>query len=636
MVARQSTTGLSELCSADQLELLDSIDRLRQEGLDNYISLPQIIVCGDQSSGKSSVLEAISGIPFPVKSQLCTRFPTELVLRRTPYTSSRVSIISQEPQAYRGFHVEMKNFDELPAIIEKAKHAMGLGLDMHTGQAFSKDLLRVEVCGPTRPHLTIVDLPGLIHTETKHQSQSDINLIRELVQGYMEEPRSIILAVVSAKNDIANQLVLSLARHADKDLTRTLGVITKPDMLAPGSNSEQSFVTLAKNLDVPLRHGWHVLKNMDSDEATGGLAERDASEKEFFEQGAWTELQPSQLGIGELRTRLSKLLLRQIATELPTMMEEIERTTESCNNKLEMLGQPRSSLAEQMRCLFKLSKAFQSLVQSSVDGSYAGPFFRAATTTEGYRQRIRAVIQNLNMDFSSEISKRGHYQQIVLDPSNHQVPKGVIPITRDKFLENIQSLMKNTRGRELPGTFNPMVVADLFLQQSRPWGGIVSTHITKVWNAAHQFVDLIVAHIADDSNTAAALHREIFNPALKQILADLNEKMNEVLEPHKSGHPITYNADFTETVKRLRHKRIEKQDPDHIVRKYLSLSPEAELTSSVTLSSKFTYDLKGLVTALRESTEPDTEPFAAAQALDCLQAYYEVRTYTHLTTRFFP
>jgi GTP1/Obg family GTP-binding protein len=74
MVAFRSS--LSKPCSQDQLTLLDSIDQLRLQGISNYISLPQIIVCGDQSSGKSSVLEAISGVSFPVKSSLCTRFPT--------------------------------------------------------------------------------------------------------------------------------------------------------------------------------------------------------------------------------------------------------------------------------------------------------------------------------------------------------------------------------------------------------------------------------------------------------------------------------------------------------------------------------------------------------------------------------
>lgn len=90
------TDALNGLCSTDQQDLLDSIDCLRSQGISHYISLPQIIVCGDQSSGKSSVLEAISGVSFPVKSNLSTRFPTELVLRKTSPMGVSVSIVPHQ------------------------------------------------------------------------------------------------------------------------------------------------------------------------------------------------------------------------------------------------------------------------------------------------------------------------------------------------------------------------------------------------------------------------------------------------------------------------------------------------------------------------------------------------------------
>jgi hypothetical protein len=74
----------SSLPSKDHRDLLNIIDSLRPQGISRFVDLPQIIVCGDQSSGKSSVLEAISGMLFPTKDNLCTRFATELILRRNP------------------------------------------------------------------------------------------------------------------------------------------------------------------------------------------------------------------------------------------------------------------------------------------------------------------------------------------------------------------------------------------------------------------------------------------------------------------------------------------------------------------------------------------------------------------------
>lgn len=214
------TVALNGLCSEDQIDLLDSIDCLRSQGISHYVSLPQIIVCGDQSSGKSSVLEAISGVSFPIKSNLCTRFPTELVLRKTPHIGVRVSIVphhsrSESEQLSLGtFHEKLDGFDGLPILIENPKVAMGI---LTHGRAFSNDLLRIEVSGPDRPRLTIVDPPGLIHSETKQQSASDVELVQDVVQTYMKEPRSIILAVISAKNDYANQVVLKRGQRRQSD-----------------------------------------------------------------------------------------------------------------------------------------------------------------------------------------------------------------------------------------------------------------------------------------------------------------------------------------------------------------------------------------------------------------------------------
>lgn len=338
---------LDDLCSKEQLDLLDSVDRLRSQGIDHYVSLPQIIVCGDQSSGKSSVLEAISGVSFPVKSNLCTRFPTKLILRKTPHVGVSVSIVPDhshnetERTSFSNFRETLDGFHALPDLIDSAKKAMAIG---SFGRAFSKDLLRIEISGPDRPHLTIVDLPGLIHSETKQQSAADVELVQDVVKSYMKEPRSIILAVVSAKNDYANQIVLKLARAADKTGTRTLGVITKPDTLMQGSASEAMYVSLAQNLDVEFRLGWHVLRNMDSEAGAWSLPKRDGEEKKFFAEGIWCTLPKSILGIAPLRERLSKLLLAQIAAELPSLIDEIEVKSATCRAQLQRLGLPEPAL----------------------------------------------------------------------------------------------------------------------------------------------------------------------------------------------------------------------------------------------------------------------------------------------------
>jgi hypothetical protein len=80
------------LQSKEHRDLFDIIDKLGSKGISKYVDLPEIIVCGDQSAGKSSVLGAISELSFPTKDNLCTKFATELVLRRHATAVAKIFI----------------------------------------------------------------------------------------------------------------------------------------------------------------------------------------------------------------------------------------------------------------------------------------------------------------------------------------------------------------------------------------------------------------------------------------------------------------------------------------------------------------------------------------------------------------
>lgn len=615
-----TTEALEGLCTQEQLDLLDSIDTLRSQGISHYVSLPQIIVCGDQSSGKSSVLEAISGVSFPVKSSLCTRFPTELVLRKHSHVGVRVSIVPHqsrseaEQHSLGSFCEQLDGFDGLANLIENAKAAMGISTH---GKAFSNDLLRVEVSGPDRPHLTIVDLPGLIHSETRQQSAADVQLVQDVVQSYMKEQRSIILAVVSAKNDSANQIVLRLARVADPSGLRTIGVISKPDMLVPGSESEASFVSLAKNQDVEFRLGWHVLKNMDSEKGQWNLIDRNIQECEFFSQGIWEGLPRSLVGVDSLRTRLSSLLLGQIASELPSLIDEINEKINSCRLQLQKLGDPRATVDEQRTYLLHISQAFQSLVKAAVDGTYNELFFGDAKTTAGYQKRIRAVIQNLNEHFTKNISLRGHLRRVLESEDQTNVCKHQIRVTREEYIKHIEMLLKKTRGRELPGTFNPMIVKDLFQEQCIPWDDITQNHIDAAWRAARDFLQHAVSYVADGATSKILFHKVLL-PALEGLRHTLEKASGSFLMSHQRGHPITYNHYFTESLQDTRADR-QKEAFREALQSYFGV--DSLLTSH---SVEHPINLRGLFNSLLQKTVPDMTRFASEEALDCMLAYYKV------------
>lgn len=626
------------LQSSDQLKLLDEVDKLRSQGISHYLSLPQLVVVGDQSSGKSSVLGAISGITFPTKDELCTCFATEVILRKATSVTITVNIIPSknrtpaEEAKLKGFNKTLGDLEEFEAVVDKAKEAMGIS---DTAGAFSNDVLRVEISGPDKPHLTIVDLPGLIHSENKKQSAADVKLVWGMVRAYMENKRSIILAIISAKNDYANQAILKLAKEIDSGGTRTLGVITKPDMLPVGSESERSFVGLSKNEDIVFRLGWHIVRNRNYEERNESNETRDANEAAFFSEGIWKNLARTMVGIKTLRTRLSKVLLDQIKAELPDLVLEIENNLEDCETKLAKLGTKRTTIEEQRFFLLKIGQSFQALAKAAVGGAYDDAFFGDSSSDLDYSKRLRAVVQNLNLDFADTMRESGQHRQICEERTreNEEDLEEGRAITRADFEAEILLQLKSSRGRELPGMFNPMIVGEIFRQQSRPWGEIASDHAHGVWEAVKTFLGLALGTCSQrqgllnryrngnadkksigaltDEDTVDGLFREIIEPLMRERLKNLDLRMEEVLLPYIHGHPITYNHYFTETIQAIRQQRQEDMFKNRLSRKFGSPLPKSLAIT----------DLVSTVTA---PSEANMDKFACSEILLCMEAYYKV------------
>ncbi|KAH6632202.1 P-loop containing nucleoside triphosphate hydrolase protein [Chaetomium tenue] len=605
------------LQSNDHRDLLDVIDRLRSQGLSRYVDLPQIIVCGDQSSGKSSALEAISGMSFPTKDNLCTRFATELILRRTPTTGIDISIVPGSERTeeekktlmkfkYTGTLQEL----DLGQVVEQAKNSMGLN---GTNKVFSTDVLRVEVSGPSQPHLTMVDLPGLFLAGNKDQSEEDAALVNTLVLSYMKNPRTIILAVVSAKNDFALQQVTLHARAQDPNGIRTLGLITKPDTLDQGSDSERFYVELAQNKDVKFRLGWHVLRNRNFAERNESTIARDAAEVDFFAKGVWRCLKPSQLGVANLRVRLSHVLRDQILWQLPSVLEDVSAGIVECKHTLEKLGASRATVSEQRRYLLKISAGFSELVKAAVDGVYTNVFFKASKD-----RRLRAVIQNTLSEFAQDMRLNGHATTIVDGPTTKKPDDGRQPdsISRSDYVAQVKEVMKESRGRELPGTYNPLIVAELFSNQCKPWQGMVRNLLERTFQSAARTVENALHYVADGETTESLL-RAVVNPSMESIKRGLSNKADEILEPHLSGHPITYNHYLTDNVQKAQAQRRR----DQMEARLKSFFRSSQISTG-TMSHAF--DMQALLNNLATDTEPDMDTYSCTMAVDTMEAYYKV------------
>ncbi|KAK4610060.1 Interferon-induced GTP-binding protein Mx1 [Fulvia fulva] len=615
-------------------------------GLGSILPLPQLVVCSNQSSGKSSVLEAITEVPFPRKENLCTRFATEIILRRDQSETIQTKIIPDESRPeheknkLKAFQESISDFEELPTLIEKATILMGLDAAPGWGgdavpRAFSRDVLSVEITGPSRPQLTLVDLPGLIQSANEMQSDADIDLIHSLVSDYLDEPRTIMLAVISAKDDHANQAILAKCRKVDPDGHRTLGIVTKPDYLRAGSANQENWITLAKNKDIYFELGGHMLKNRGEDEGADSFAKRNAAETEFFNQGKSREIPASDKCISSLRTKLAKLLFRHLKKEIPNLQADLNAKHAATIAQLEALGEKRGTTSKQKRFLMNIASSYQNVVTSAVDGHYEHAFFGPIQPDKLFEdisnmKHLRAAIQHLNLQFASQMRQYGHKFRIWAGDdaagtnSKKDLPEPELmePYDEAKSLQKVlkrqdavqwvKDILVRTRGRELPGNFNPLLMSQLFWEQSEHWNLLAAKHIDQVSDLCSAFVRAAIES-APFPDVAARLLALKINEALDVRRQHAILELHKLIED-KQRPPITYDPSYTANIQESRSRKT--------AAKFEKMMREASVTTE---DGNTMLNPEIMKNQMKELENPDMDQVSAEDALDSQLAYYEDR-----------
>ncbi|KLJ12918.1 dynamin GTPase [Blastomyces silverae] len=623
---------------SEQSQLLDVIDELRSLRLGQLVELPQLVVCGDQSSGKSSVLEAISRVRFPVKGGVCTRFATEVILRRKPESDFKVTIEpgpsrtdDQESRRFHDFAAELPSDTPLETVIEEAKKTMGISLDERKFGGFSDDVLKIEICGPDKPGLTLVDLPGLYHAKSKEQGANGIPVVRNLVKSYLKNPRSIILAVISAKNEYNNQEILDLAETFDKKRERTLAIVTKPDTLPKNSDEERIYIELMNNERIKLQLGWHALRNRDYETRDISDEARDERERDFFAGGPWTDIPQEFVGIDTLRLRLSSMLLDHISRSLPALVSDIEEKICERQRRMEQLGDERTTPVEKRGYLLNLSNKFDKITSQAMNGMYLDEFFRGLCATSATSldiKRLRAIIRELNEEFALEMMERGSRRRIIRDSENkigyENCDRGTTSrrppptILISDLEKEVSEMARKNRGIELPGTSNQLLVGELFRDQCKPWESIAQAYLTKVCQRIRSFTEVLLQHLADKV-TYRPLMSTVLNPALEAMSDKASVKLQELFSYHKRGHPLPFNKSFLAGMKEFRQDRLLG-----VLEQKLLKQPSAQTDEKLFSLS----DIRNATAA--EDLEVQGDGFAAREIIDLMELYYNMALTTFI------
>ncbi|KEY64030.1 hypothetical protein S7711_07393 [Stachybotrys chartarum IBT 7711] len=432
------------LLNDEQVRLFDAMHRLSSLKVSGEIETPQLVVVGAQSSGKSSVLEALVRFHFPVdNTKPTTRFPIKLVLRKAEAEVTRVRI---EPGSARSEEekralvrlAEALPVDSFDNIMKRAKADLKVSpsgtLDKPSGTltTFCDDVLVIERHGPSLPKLSLIDLPGLFNAASAGQTLDDKAMINGMASKYIKSPRSIVLLVVSAEvNDYNNVPVVGMVQGMLQEhpslKRRVVCVITRPDT---AGSLEATRSVLAKNSPFAgyFMHPWHVIRNQDQDarEKHQPLDERDRIEDQFFGGSDWDTVPKTQKGIAALRETLKSMILSHTQHQLPQIISEIKARIKEAEARLDITIRARATPEARRAYLGDIADKFSLLTREAVKGTYEnqacnrdhetgeqcaeceGFFARFGDNSlESQQKRLRANVRALNQSFASSMRRYG-------------------------------------------------------------------------------------------------------------------------------------------------------------------------------------------------------------------------------------
>ncbi|KAI8350351.1 P-loop containing nucleoside triphosphate hydrolase protein [Choanephora cucurbitarum] len=305
------------------------------------LKLPSIVVIGSQSSGKSSVLEAIVGHEFlPKGDNMVTRRPIELTLIHTPNQEEEYG---EFPQLGLG---KIHDFKKIQ------KTLVDMNLAVSEAECVSDKPIELRVYSPNVPDLTLIDLPGYIQISNRNQPESLKSKIEELCEKYIRGP-NIILAVCSANVDLANSPALRASRKWDPLGLRTIGVITKMDLVPP-----QVGAAILRNSDYPLHLGYiGVVCKAPSQPTEGNMTKAlMKNEDAYFRSHLLFNQRDIQVGTSTLRHKLMNVLEQSMGKSLYSIVDAVQRELEESKYQFKVQYNDRrvtaeSYVAETMDCL---------------------------------------------------------------------------------------------------------------------------------------------------------------------------------------------------------------------------------------------------------------------------------------------
>ena len=354
-------------------KLQDAFAVLGQSPLD----LPQIAVVGGQSAGKSSVLENIVGKDFlPRGSGIVTRRPLVLKL----ITETRLD------QEYAEFlHLPGEKFTDWAKVREAISNATENDPKC-ANKGISKIPINLTIYSPTVLNLTLIDLPGMTRVAVGDQPPDINEQIREMLMHFISNPRTLILAVTPANQDLANSDAMQLAKEVDPEGYRTVGVLTKLDLMDRGTDA----LDIINNNVIPLKLGYFPVVNRSQHDINTGtkLESSHLAEEKYFREHPRYSAIADRAGTKHLIKSLNKLLALSIRDHLPDIVMKLNNYMENKKEELEELketGDPGKRAQIVLNSTIEYAEKFREMMEGRDDDADMNQISGGAKIAELFR-----------------------------------------------------------------------------------------------------------------------------------------------------------------------------------------------------------------------------------------------------------
>ncbi|RXG43328.1 hypothetical protein VDGE_03003 [Verticillium dahliae] len=340
------------------------------------LDLPQIVVVGSQSAGKSSVLENIVGRDFlPRGSGIVTRRPLILQLINVPEDESTAQPANDPyrspSQARRSewaefHHIPNRRFNDFGDVKREIENETSRVAGSNKG--INRQPINLKIYSPHVLNLTLVDLPGLTKVPIGDQPTDIEKQTRNLISEYIAKPNSIVLAVSPANVDIVNSEALKLARHVDPLGRRTIGVLTKVDLMDHGTNA----LDILSGRVYPLKLGFIGVVNRSQQDIQGSKPMEEAlkDEADFFKHHPAYRNIATRCGTQYLSKTLNTTLMAHIRERMPDIKARLNTLMGQTQQELASYGDMHFSGKEHRGSLIlQLMTRFATSFISSIDGT---------------------------------------------------------------------------------------------------------------------------------------------------------------------------------------------------------------------------------------------------------------------------